>query len=324
MQKTTLLAIGAIPLFLLLIGAAVAALTTPESDQPKLTKVCDGLQFPEGPAWDGKGNLAVSNCNANYITKIDENGLVTCAWVVGTGGDSPVSFKKTNGMSFYKDGSLFICDFGRNAIMRLYPDKHCEVYADNFEGQAFKGPNDLAFDPKGNLYFTDPNGSGKANPIGCVYMVEADTRKVRKVAEGLAYPNGLALTADAKHLYICESQHNRILRYDIQPDGMLGAMAPFADLSPDGPGEPDGMALDAKGNLWIAHYGTHHVIVVNPQGRIFRTIVLPHFQGGGPTNIEFAGKDLKTVYITDPGADCLWKMHSDVAGLPLFSPPDGK
>ena len=64
-------------------------------------------------------------------------------------------------MVYYKDGSLFACDFGRNAIIRFFPNGEQEVYVDNFEGKPFSGPNDLAFDPAGNLYFTSPTGSDK-------------------------------------------------------------------------------------------------------------------------------------------------------------------
>ena len=289
--------------------------------EPEPIKVASDLKFPEGPAYDGKGNLYCSNCNADYITKVTADGQVSVPYRANPNGDTPFTFKKTNGMTFFRDGSLFACDFARNAVIRIHPDGTQEIYADNFEGHPLAQPNDLAFDSHGNLYFTAPGGSGKDHPIGPIYRVEHGTRKVTKVADGMAYPNGLAFTADGKHLYVCESQHNRIVRFPVHADGTLGALEPFADLSSDGPGEPDGMAVDVKGNLWIAHYGAHTLLIVNTHGKIVHTFRLPHEQDGGPTNIEFAGRDLRTVYITDPGANALWKLHSDTPGLPLFSAP---
>jgi len=291
--------------------------------ETEMVKVAGDLKFPEGPAYDGKGNLYCSNCNADYVTKMTAADEESIAFRANPHGDDPFTFKKTNGMTFYRDGSLFACDFERNAIIRIYMDGRQELYAGRFEGHPFEQPNDLAFDPHGNLYFTAPGGSGRAHPTGPIYRVEHGSRKVTKVAEGMAFPNGLAFTADGKHLYVCESQYNRIVRFPVHADGTLGALEPFADLAPDGPGEPDGMAVDVRGNLWIAHYGAHTLLIVDPQGKITHTIRFPHEQDGGPTNIEFAGHDLRTVYVTDPGANALWKLHSDTPGLPLFcAPPD--
>jgi gluconolactonase len=319
MVKTSLLAAGVVPVVLLVLGTALSAATAVKDTEP--IKVCDGLEFPEGPAYDGRGNLYVSNCNSDYITKVAADGTVTRKWMTASAGKEPLTYQKTNGMAFYKDGSLFACDFGRKAIIRIHPSKRCEVYADKCDTHPFKGPNDLAFDRRGNLYFTDPTGSGRKSPIGCLYMAEAGTRKVRKLADGMAFPNGVAFSPDGKRLYVCESQYNRILRFPVKADGTLGKKEAFVDLSPAGQGEPDGMAVDSKGRLWITHYGAHQVVIVDSGGKIERTIKLPYKHGGGPTNIEFAGPDMKNVYITDPGDDCLWKMQSDVAGLPLFSAP---
>lgn len=315
----------AVALLFAVTGVAAFARTPQKKENTKKmepVKVLGDLKFPEGPAYDGKGNLYVSNCDADYITKLDADGHATVSHRANANGDDPFTFKKTNGMTFYKDGSLFACDFGRNAIIRIHPDGKQEMVVDNYEGKPLEAPNDLAFDPKGVLYFTAPGGSNKDKPIGPVYRYELDTKRLTRVAEGMAFPNGLAFTADAKHLYVCESQKNRMVRFDVKEDGSLGPLEPFCDLSPDGPGDPDGMALDIQGNLWITHYGQHSVLIVNPQGKIVQTIRLPHTQDGGPTNIEFAGKDLKTVYVTDPGDNALWRLHSEVAGLPLFCAPE--
>ena len=286
-----------------------------------LVKVCDGLSFPEGPAYDGRGNLFFSNCNDETISKVNADGTVERKWMSASEQDQPFTWKKSNGLTFHGDGTMFVCDHGRNAIIRMHPGKRCEVYADSCGGVPFKGPNDLAFDPKGNLYFTDPVGSNKKNPVGCVYRVEQGTRKVTRVADGMAFPNGLAFTANAKYLYVCESGENRILRFAVKLDGTLGPKEPFADLSPDGPGDPDGMAVDSKGNLWVTHFGAHSVLVFDTKGRITTIIRLPHENNWGPTNIEFGGKDMRDVYITDPGTQALYRMRSEVPGLKLFCSP---
>jgi len=318
MDKALLIMLFVLPLALLAAGTARA------EGETTLVRVCEGLQFPEGPAWDGEGAVYVSNCSEDYITRVGQDGNIQRKWLQASSTETPLTFKKTNGMAFAKDGSLFACDHGRNAIIRIRPDRTCEIWADACAEVPFHGPNDLAFDRAGNLYFTDPKDSGLKNPIGAVYRVAHDSRTVCRVAGGMAFPNGLAFTADGNYLYVCESQRNRIVRFAVHKDGTLGPLVPFADLSPDGPGEPDGMAVDEAGRLWIAHYAAHTVLVVDTEGKIVRTIRLPHTKDQGPTNIEFGGADMRDAYVTDPGSDALWKLRSDVAGLRLFGTPESK
>ena len=75
-------------------------------------------------------------------------------------------------------------DFERNAIVQIHPDGSQETVADSFAGHPFEGPNDLAFDPQGNLYFTAPNRSGRDHPTGAVYRIAHGTRTVTITATG--------------------------------------------------------------------------------------------------------------------------------------------
>ena len=116
------------------------------------SKVAENLNFPEGPAWDGKSTLYVSNCNGDWITKVENENFS----VFLKASNSPFTFEKTNGLTVYKDGSIFACDFGRGAILKINPEGKTEIYALGYNGNRFSRPNDLAFDKNGNLYFTDP------------------------------------------------------------------------------------------------------------------------------------------------------------------------
>jgi gluconolactonase len=285
----------------------------------ELELVCGGAEFPEGPVFDGSGAVLFSNCGADYITRVTLDGEVERRWRAASSDPEVFTFRRTNGLAVHCDGSLFACDFQRNAIVRMLPDGSSECFADRCDGVPFKGPNDLACDPCCNLYFTDPAGSSRERPIGAVYRVECGTRQVRRVADGLAFPNGLAFTADARWLYVCESAENRVLRFSVTATGALANPEVFADLSTIGPGEPDGMALDALGRLWIAHFGAHAVRVVAPDGSYVGSVEMPAPENDmGPTNVAFAGPGLRFLYITDPGCSALLRMEPGVAGLPLF------
>ncbi|WP_309713078.1 SMP-30/gluconolactonase/LRE family protein, partial [Armatimonas sp.] len=277
--------------------------------------IAENFAFPEGPAYDGKGGVIVSNCQGNTINKVNKDGNA----VLFTADPKKFTFGKTNGLAYGDDNALYACDFGRKAIMRIFSDGRTELYADKCDEQGFKGPNDLAFDPEGSLYLTDPVGSDAANPIGCVYRVEKGSRRVTKVASGLAFPNGIALSADAKTIYIAESKTFRILKAAIKPDGSLELPQVFCQL-PD-KHSPDGIGFDQAGNLYVATYGQSCVTVIAPDGKIARTISVP---GSNVTNIEFGGKDYKTLYITEGKTGALYTTEVAIGGLPLFRAPQNE
>ncbi len=91
--------------------------------------------------------------------------------------------------------------------------------------QPYRGPNDVCLDLAGNIYFTDPTDSSKENPIGAVYRIamkpDNSVDKVTRIAEGLAFPNGLAVSPDQKKFYVAESETNRLIGWDLKPDGTL-------------------------------------------------------------------------------------------------------
>ncbi len=299
------------------LGILGTVLQTQATETPKmeLKKIAENFAFPEGPAYDGKGNIVLSNCNGNTINKVGKEGNA----VLFTSDPKKFTFEKSNGLTYGDEGWLYACDFGRKAILRIASDGKTELYTDKFEDQGFKGPNDLAFDPEGNLYFTDPAGSDAKNPIGCVYRVEKGSRKVTKVASGMAFPNGIAFSADAKTLYIAESNTFRILKAAVSPDGSLGKLELFCQLPANH--TPDGMNFDQAGSLYVATVGPGLVTVIGPDGKISRTVTVP---GTDVTNVEFGGKDLKTLYITEAQKGILYSLELSVGGLPLFRAPQNE
>lgn len=277
--------------------------------------VAEGFAFPEGPAYDGKGNLAVSNCNSDHIDKVSAEGRA----ILFKADPNKFTFEKSNGLTYHEDGSLYACDFGRKAILQIFLDGRTEIVADKCEDVGFKGPNDLAFDPEGNLYFTDPAGSDLEHPIGCVYRIARATRKVTRVANGMGFPNGLAFSADGKTLYLAESSRCRILKAAVKPDGSLEAPQPFCQL-PD-KHIPDGINFDQAGYLYVGTVGPGLVTIIDKAGNIARTVKIP---GTDVTNVEFGGKDLKVLYVTEAQKGIVYKMQVETGGLPLFRAPNNQ
>jgi gluconolactonase len=120
------------------------------------------------------------------------------------------------------------------------------------------------------IYFTD-----SIRKEGAVFYCRKDGSQV-VVAENLDYPNGLVLSADEKSLFIAESYANRILKLNLSGPGCLQGRPEVFSLLPQnrqrGYNLPDGMAVDKKGNLFVAHYGMQAIQVISPSGRLLFSV----------------------------------------------------
>lgn len=275
--------------------------------QFSFTKVADGLSFPEGPAWNGEF-LVVSNCYSNWITKINEENVDTFL-VKPT---SPFDFGKTNGLTFDKNGNLYACDYGEGKILLINKSGNTFIYANSFEGEKFNRPNDLAFDESGNLFFTDPKSYGKDKLDGRIFMIENKTKIVKKLWDSLAFPNGIAISKDGKDLFVCESAKNRVLKFKIENGGIANPSV-FVELPG---GDPDGIAFDINENLYVAHFGGQAIYVISKEGKVISKIPTP---GKKPSNVEFGGKDMKTLFITEDETNSVYKTSVEIQGLRLFN-----
>jgi len=288
-------------------------LPEPPAPAPKATgiaRITDGLGNADGPAFDGKGMVFVGDRDGEAITRVDAGGNKTKQF---RRDDTKFTFERTGGQTYFEDGSLFACDVGRNAVVRVYVDQRQELVAEQCAGEGFRGPRDIAFDPAGGLYLTDASGS--------LMRIAAGNRRTTRVATGLADPTGVAVAADGKSVVVAEAGTGSLWRYPIQPSGALGERALVARLPVDA--SPGGIAFDMAGNLLVAAQGNVHVI--GPAGDTVSTIAFP----GKVTNLEFGGKGLKTLHATvivpsadgKPGGGELWKATWEIGGLPLFRAP---
>jgi len=265
-------------------------------------KLCDGLDFPEGPAISDNGDVYFSNCHGGWIG-VYSNGKLDTFLI-----PEDDSWERTNGMVF-KDGFLYACEYGVGKIMKIDLDGNIEDYVTQYNGKLFNRPNDLIFDSEGNLYFTDPKNWGPDKLDGRVFLVRKDTREVVLIQEGLAFPNGIGINPINGKLIVAESAKSRVLSFDIAEDGTITNKQVFVEL----PGaDPDGFNFDIKGNCYITHHGTGKLFIVDISGNILETIETP---GIKPTNIEFGGKDMKTLYLTECETNALYKRNNKVKGL---------
>ena len=149
------------------------------------------------------------------------------------------------------DGHILVCDNKVPALLDVSPEGKVGVVVDRFDGKKLNSLNDLTVDRDGNIYWTDPSGSTRENPVGSIFRVRPDG-KVDRIADNIAFPNGLDVDPASKFLYVIESQTAKILRYDLPGDDKpLGPATVFYALGGSG---GDGCVFDAEGNLWVADF----------------------------------------------------------------------
>jgi Fe-S cluster assembly ATP-binding protein len=151
-----------------------------------------GFRYVEAPSFARDGSLYFSEVRTGVVHRLPPGaGRRTTPF-------HHVASNWCNGTAFHRDGRLFLCDVGAACFWTLTPDGEATRLFDRYEdGTRLRGPNDCLFDQNGVLYFTDPLGSTLAEPVGHVGRWFPDGR-VERIATGIAFSNGLALTPDER------------------------------------------------------------------------------------------------------------------------------
>jgi gluconolactonase len=253
----------------------------------KLTKVGGGFGFTEGPVWDPKGFLYVSDEEQNKIYRL---------WLDGRK-EELISLGDPDGNTYDRDHRLIDCASVLRAIIAINADGHYKVLADKFEGKRFNSPNDVIIGPDGAIYFTDPTldlvkGEKQEIAFQGVYRLGAKG-DLRLLTKDLTQPNGLAFSPDGKHFYVDDSEQRNIRVYDVGKDASLTNGRIFGDeKGGENDGVPDGIKVDEHGNLFIT--GPKGIWVWDAQGHHLGTIEMPE----QPANLTWGDKDYGTLYIT--------------------------
>ncbi|WP_315851735.1 SMP-30/gluconolactonase/LRE family protein [Blastopirellula retiformator] len=242
--------------------------------------LADGFDWIEGPVWVPQGKyLLFSDIPPNKIMKWKEGeGVSVYLEPSGYTGKEPFTGKEpgTNGLALDPTGILTACCHGDRNLVKLF-DGQRKVIADKYDGKRFNSPNDLVFHSSGDIYFTDPpyglpknfDDPGREQDWCGVYRLKKDGQ-VDLVTSQHTRPNGIALSPDEKTLYVAQSDPKAatITSYPVKADGTVGEGKLFYDgTSQVGKvkGLPDGMAIDAQGNVWAT--GPGGVLVFTPEGK---------------------------------------------------------
>ena len=251
----------------------------------KLEKVAGGFGFTEGPVWDPKGFLYVSDEEKNKLSRVYPDGRVETVLEIGDPDGSTLDAK----------GRLVTTASVLRAIIRIDADGKYTVLADRYQDKKFNSPNDIILGPDGALYFTDPTldlpkGEKQELSFQGVFRLGGDG-SVRLLTSDLTEPNGLAFSPDGKRLYVDDTKQREIRVYEVSANGELKNGKLFGKEEGRG-GVPDGMRVDVNGNLYVT--GPGGIWVWDASGRHLGTIQMPE----STANLNWGGDDYRTLYIT--------------------------
>lgn len=242
-----------------------------------------GLDHPECCAFDAHGNLWAGG-EDGQVYRISKTGEVDEVARIGC---------FCGGLAFSPQNQLFIC-VPKLGVVRVESSGQWAVFADGANGVKLREANFPAFDTRGNLYVSD-SGQWKGTDGR---LVRFDLRgQGTEVATGLGYANGLALSAGEDVIFLVESDTNTIYRIPLLANGEGQAAEVYA--RPVGH-VPDGLCLDAAGNLLVTSYGSHEIFRISTEGRISLLAQDPNgILLGGPTNLTFGGRHNDEIYVAN-------------------------
>jgi gluconolactonase len=316
------------------LDPSFATLVSPDA---KLRMLQTGYGFTEGVVWvDRGGYVLFSDIPANVIYKLTPDGAASVfmdrsgyrkydIWRVGfmqSNGRKPddPKFERfpmigSNGLTLDPQGRLVIASGSGRSIDRIEANGDRTVLADRYDGKRFNGTNDVVVKQDGTVYFTDgwdglrEKDKDPARGLDFKGVFSLKDGIVRRIAEDIANPNGLALSPDQKTFYANGSGDKYVRAYDVGPDDQLSRSRMFIDMSADKtPGIADGMKVDVDGNVWES--GPGGIWVVSPEGKHLGTIFTPELVG----NLDFGDADHKTLYIA--ARQSIYTIRLNVAGIP--------
>ncbi len=247
---------------------------------PEPRVLMSGIVMGESPRWHD-GRLWFADWGAHQIIAVDLDGA---SEVEAQAPSFPCC------IDFMPDGRLLMVSARDGLLLRRDPDGSTVTQAD-LSDLAEHPWNDIVVDGRGNAYVNDTGFDfpGGEFTTGIVAVAMPDG-SARQVADGVAFPNGMASTPDNATLIVAESYANRLTAFDIEADGGLSNRRVWADL---GDGVPDGICIDAGGAVWYADVPNARCVRVREGGEVLQAVDVDR----GCFACMLGGPDGRTLFI---------------------------
>jgi sugar lactone lactonase YvrE len=174
--------------------------------------------------------------------------------------------------------SLLIADLGMGVVWKVDPVKETTTKFMTAPNQGSAGLNALTFDKTGNVYVSDSfqgaiwkTGPQGGTPTAWYAPFNPGQNNLllptANTGEALIPPfgaNGIEFSNDGTTLFAMNTAYHSIVKIPVNVDGGAGTGATFTT----GLNAPDGLAVNADGNLWVAANQGDEIVVVDPDGKV--------------------------------------------------------
>jgi sugar lactone lactonase YvrE len=248
--------------------------------QHALTTIFDGGRYLESPRWR-QDRLWLVDCLPKTLLSLGPSGAPEQHAVFDN--DTPC------GLGFLPDGRLVVLTMHRRQLL-AYDSGQIAAYAD-LSGVARGAIDDMIVDGLGRAYVGDLGFPLPPPPErgadGRIILVLPDGR-TRVVAEGLRFPNGIAVSSKNDRLVVAEMEGDCLADYAIEPDGSLSLRRRIGEIS-----APDGICLDCEGAVWVAAFNGDAFLRIDQDGRERDRISVP---GRRAIACVLGGHERRTLY----------------------------
>jgi gluconolactonase len=266
------------------------------------------LGFIEGPAWQPPNRLSLVSIDRGLVYTLDADSGEILESVATEGG--PNGLVVGHGVAYAaQNGGVFGASGTATPGVQAVANGQASYAATD----GFRAPNDICLTSNGRLIVTDPaTDAALHEPIaGELLACDPSTGTTELLATELLCPNGVAIDADDRFLYLTQSYARTIERFRFESSELVRDEV----ICHIDNGRPDGLALDLEGNFWVCVPASGGVNVYDPTGAQIDRIDCG--DGSMTTNLCFGGPDYRQVFIAAAGLGQLLTLTASVAGLPL-------
>ena len=333
------------------VSLTVRAVEPIVPEDAKLEKLFEGIVLTEGVSVAPNGMVYFSDITFSHQAVMDDGSIhAGHIWMFNPTTMKTKIFRSPSGMSngikFDAQGRMVVCegaDYGGRRVTRTDMKTGMSyILAATYEGRQLNAPNDVTFDEKGRLYFSDPRYLGMEaidQPVMGVYRIDPDG-SIDRIITDAGKPNGVCVSPDQKTLYVVSNDngatgferlatsldtegagvsvpmrkgHMALMAYDLHEDGTATFRNTMVDYYPqDG---PDGLVCDEDGNLYVAVRAADRpgVGIYDSAGQ-----ELDYIDTEPPTNVGFGhGQNANLLYIT--AGSSLYRIRINRKGYQLPS-----